>query len=126
MCLRFIFDRRKSESCNYVELRNKLGWLNMEKRRDLHSFTIMYKILNNLAPNYLADMFTLQNEVHSANTRGSSKNLIWVDKGIKSKIHRNSFKFYVPTQYNKLPDKIRNCKSVTAFKTNLVKYLKNN
>ena len=50
----------------------------MENRRDLHSFTIMYKILNNLAPNYLADMFTLQNEVHSANTRDSRKNLFQV------------------------------------------------
>ena len=107
-------------------MRNKLGWLSMKKRRDLHCLTMMYKILHGQAPNYLQDMFTLQNEVHSANTRSSSQNLIWVDKGIKSKVHRNSFKFYGPTEYNKLPECIRNCKSVDSFKSKLAKYLRNN
>ena len=125
MCLRFIFDIKRSDSCNYKELRDKLGWLTMKERRELHCLTMMHKILNGNAPNYLSDMYTLQNEIHNVNTRGSSNNQVWVDKGIKSKVHRNSFRFYAPTQYNKLPENIKNCKSVTSFKTKLLKYFKN-
>ena len=126
MCCRFIFDIKKSESPDYNELRNKLGWLSMEKRRDLHSLTMLYKILHESAPDYLQDMFTYQNEVHSVNTRGSQNNQIWVDKGIKSKVHRDSFRFYAPCQYNKLPVTIKNCTSVNSFKSNLIKFLKTN
>ena len=107
-------------------MRNKLGWLSMEKRRDLHSLTMLYKILHESAPDYLQDMFTYQNEVHSVNTRGSQNNQIWVDKGIKSKVHRDSFRFYAPCQYNKLPVTIKNCTSVNSFKSNLTKFLKTN
>ena len=46
MCCRFIFDIKKSESPDYNELRNKLGWLSMKKRRDLHCLTMLYKILH--------------------------------------------------------------------------------
>lgn len=106
-------------------MRNKLGWLSMNQRRELHCLTIMYKILHGLAPNYLQDMFSYQNEIHCVNTRGSQDNKIWIDKSIKSKVHRDSFKFYVPCQYNKLPKKIRDCTSVNSFKSNLTKFLKN-
>ena len=125
MCCRFIFDTKKSDHCDYSEMRKNIGWLSMKQRRDLHCFTMMYKILHGLAPNYLQDMFTLQNEVHNVNTRGSQNDQIWIDKGIKSKIHRSSFRFYAPCSYNALPSNIRNCKSVNSFKTNLIKFLKN-
>ena len=126
MCCRFIFDIRKSESVDYKELRTKLGWLSMKQRRDLHCLTMLYKILHNSAPDYLQDMFTYQHEVHSVNTRGSQNNLIWIDKNIKSKVHRDSFRYYAPCLYNKLPAKIKSCTSVNSFKSNLTKYLKIN
>ena len=126
MCCRFIFDVKKSDNCNYSFFRDKLGWLNMKQRRDLHCLTMMYKTRNGHAPYYLKDMFTLQNEIHSFNTRGSRNNNFWVDKGIKSKIHRNSFKFYGPTEFNKLPEHIKNCKTISTFKKHLIKFLKNN
>ena len=51
MCCRFIFDIKKSESVDYVELRTKLGWLSMKQRRDLHCLTMLYKILHDSARN---------------------------------------------------------------------------
>ena len=126
MCCRFIFDIKKSESVDYKELRTKLGWLSMKQRRELHCLTMMYKILHESAPDYLQDMFTYQHEVHNVNTRGSQNNLIWIDKNIKSKVHRDSFRYYAPCKYNNLPSKIKNCTSVNSFKSNLTKYLKSN
>ena len=125
MCCRFIFDKRKFDHCNYAEMRKKLGWLSMKQRRELHSLTMMYKILHGLAPNYLQDLFTYQNDIHKINTRGSKDNQIWIDKSIKSKIHRHSFRYYTPCQYNALPRNIRDSKSVNSFKSNLTKFLKN-
>lgn len=110
----------------YEEMRKKLGWLSMKQRRELHSLTMMYKILHGLAPNYLSDLFSYQNEIHNVNTRGSSDHQVWIDKSIKSKIHRDSFRYHTPCQYNKLPKYIRECKSVNSFKSNLAKFLKNN
>ena len=126
MCCRFIFDKKRSENCNYLDMRKQLGWLSMNQRRELHCMTMMYKILHGFAPNYLQDMFSYQNEIHTCNvnTRGSQDNQLWIDKSIKSKVHRDSFKFYVPCQYNKLPTKIRDSTSVNSFKTNLIKFLK--
>ena len=106
-------------------MRKKLGWLSMKERRDLHSLTMMYKILNGLAPNYLQDLFIYQNDVHKINTRGSKDNQIWIDKSIKSKIHRDSFRYHTSCQYNALPSNILDSKSVNSFKSNLTKLLKN-
>ena len=92
--------------------------------QDLHSLTMMYKILHGLAPNYLADLFSYQKEIHNFNTRGSQNDNIWIDKSITSKIHRNSFKYHTACQYNKLPSSICECKSVNSFKVNLTKLLK--
>ena len=126
MCCRFIFDKKRSDHCDYQVMRNQLGWLSMNQRREIHCMTMMYKILHGLAPNYLQDMFSYQHEIQTGGvtTRGSRDNQLWIDKSIKSKIHRDSFKYYVPCQYNKLPAKIRDCKTVNSFRTNLVKYLK--
>ena len=124
MCCRFIFNLKRSDHCNYDEMRKKLGWLSMKQRRELHSLTMMYKILHGLAPNYLADLFSYQKEIHNFNTRGSQNDNIWIDKSITSKIHRNSFKYHTACQYNKLPSSIRECKSVNSFKVNLTKLLK--
>ena len=124
MCCRFIFNVKKFDHCNYEEMRKKLGWLSMKQRRELHSLTMMYKILHGLAPNYLQDLFTYQKDIHNLNTRGSQNDNIWIDKSIKSKIHRDSFKYHTACQYNELPKNIRDCKSVNSFKLNLTKLLK--
>ena len=124
MCCRFIFETKKSDHCDYKEMRRKLGWFDMKQRRHIHCLTMMYKILHGLAPNYLQDIFSFQNEIHHANTRSSQNNQIWIDKNIKSKIHRDSFRYYAPMEYNKLPSEIRNCTTVSSFKSNLIKYMK--
>ena len=125
ICLRFIFNYMKGEKCNYDLLRQKLGWLNMQKRRLLHSLVQMFKILNSLAPDYLRDTVTLVSELHQVNTR-QQNNDIWIDKEVKSKIHRRSFRFYISRLYNNIPENIKSCKSVKSFKHNIYKLLLNN
>ena len=125
LCLRFIFNIKKRERCNYDSLRKKIGWLDMKQRRMLHSLTIMFKILTGRAPEYLRDSVTLVGEMHALNTRRQTNN-IWIGKDIRSKIHRNSFIFYTSRLYNEIPEDIRKCKSVPSFKNKLTKFLINN
>ena len=125
VCLRFIFNLRKKDKVNFDFLRKKLGWLDMYNRRLVHGCTQMYKILNGLAPFYLSDSITLTNELYDISTR-SRQNSIWIDKQITSKVHRNSFRFFISTIYNKIPENIKSYKSVNSFKTKLTKYLLNN
>lgn len=125
MCVRFIFNHRRRDNSNYKELRTKIAWLSMRDRSFLHGLVQMYKILNSKAPNYLIDSITLTSEIHAVNTR-QVNNTIWIGKDTKSKIHRNSFRFYISRLYNLIPENIKNCKSVKSFKNNLTKFLLNN
>ena len=68
-------------------LLNQLGWLNMKKKTIKNGLVMMYKIVNGLAPNYLADFVTLTSDIHNINTRRRN-NSIWIRKNITSKIHR--------------------------------------
>ena len=124
ICLRFIFNIKKRQSCNYDLLRRKIGWLDMKQRRMLHSLTIMFKILTDRAPEYLRDSITLIDEMQALNTRGQTEtNNIWIGKDIRSKIRRNSFIFYTSRLYNEIPENIRKCKSVPSFKLKLTEFL---
>ena len=91
LCLRFIFDIKRRDHVDYSLFRNELKWLDMNSRRLKHGLTLIYKILHDLAPNYLRDTFTLVHEIHNVNTRSSNNNNIWIKNSIKSKLHRNSY-----------------------------------
>ena len=125
LCIRFIFEIKKRHTCDYNSFRQKLNWLDMNKRRIKHGLTLIYKILHGYAPHYLSDSFTLTNEIHTVNTRNSS-NSIWIDKSITSKIHRNSYRFHMAQIFNLLPENIKNSVSIDAFQNKLTKHLMDN
>ena len=125
LCLRFIFDIKKKVHPNYDILRKELKWLNMDSRRLKHGLTLIYKIVHDLAPNYLRDSFSLVSEIHTRNTRSSNSN-IWIKNSIKSKLHRNSYSFHMVKIYNSLPEDIKNSVSVNSFKTRIGKLLHEN
>ena len=122
ICLRFIFDYRAKDECDYNKLLKKLNWLNMKNRRIMHGLTMIYKILNGLAPNYLRDSFTLTSEIHNVNTR-TAKQSIYINKGSTSKLHRKSYTFYLAKIYNDLPENIQKSVSVDSFKNAIKKFI---
>ena len=124
MCLRFIYNIRRKDNWDHNLCLKNLGWLDMRQRTIKHALTLVYKILKGLAPHYLQDTFTLVNEIHNVNTRNRNCN-IYIDKNIKSKIHRNSYTCYMAKIFNLLPENIKNSKSVNTFKSNLHKHIFN-
>ena len=66
-CLRFSLNLRKYDHIS--QHRTRLGILNMDDRRMLHSLTLMHKIVKEIAPSYLNNRIKRQSEVHNYNTR---------------------------------------------------------
>ena len=124
LCLRFIFNiKKRNQSTDYNLLLKQLGWLNMKTKTIKNGLVMMYKILNGLAPNYLADFINLTSEIHDRNTRSSSNNSIWINKNITSKIHRKSFFFFIANIYNNIPQNIKQTTSLTSFKKAINKHI---
>ena len=123
ICIRYIFNVKKSSVFSITEHRKKLGWLSMSERRASHGLTLMFKIVNGLSPNYLSDLITFTNEVHNVNTRSSGGKKIWISKDIKAKSRRSAFIFSMSTLYNNLPENITNSKNVEIFKNKIKKLL---
>lgn len=122
ICIRFIFNVKRRDHCNYKARLKELNWLNMENRRIKQGLTLIYKILHGLAPNYMCDMFSLVSEVHNVNTRSAASNL-WINKNVTSQIHRKAFTIEMAKIYNSIPEDLKNCSNVNLFKKKIHAYL---
>ena len=122
LCSRFIFDVKKKSMVDYDDLRRKLNMLDMNQRRALHSLCLLFKILNNLGPVYLRDLFTLHEEVSLRETRTSNRN-IYLPTTPVSSIHNKSFRYYAARIWNELPNYIKVSKTLGTFKNKVKKLL---
>ena len=125
LCIRFIFDIKSKDRGDYTFYLKKLGWLNMRQRAIKQGLTLIYKIINGLAPCYLQDSFTMVNEIHNVNTRNRSNCNIYINKQIKTKLHRNSYTCYFAKVFNLLPENIKVSVSVNSFKSSIHKHMLN-
>jgi len=73
------------------DILHSLGRKTLAKCRDLTVATLMYKCVNNMAPNYLKELFKNVYDVPSYNLRGSSHNLFLPRVNIE--YGKNSFSF---------------------------------
>ena len=112
-CVRFIYNLRKYDRDHISPFLKNLGWMNMSNRRLLHSYTLMYKIDKNLAPQYLVDLVPRSRNIHNHNTRAAN-NFRSCKCNLASK--QNSFFPKIPSLYNKLPQNIKSCNTVHDFK----------
>ena len=94
----------------------------MSQRRILHGLCLLFKVLNDLGPVYLRDLFTLHDEISLRETRTSNRN-IYLPNSNTSAIHIKSFKNYVARVWNKLPNDTKSCKTLYTFKKKVKKLL---
>ena len=92
---------------------NKLKILPLSKISDYSIIILMYKYARGMLPSVFNDMFIRNYEIHSYNTRQSTK--IHVPK-VKTAAYHNSFKYKGTLLWNFISDKINcNC-SLAAYK----------
>ena len=96
-----------------------LGWEKLETIRKRNKATLVFKCLNNLAPACFKNYFTRTSSYHFYNTR--QKQDLHIPKAKLSK-GKKTFRFSGATLFNRLPDSLKQAKSLQIFKRNIGQY----
>ena len=101
----------------------ELNWLKVRVQCTYDLCIYIYKIRNNLLPDWLESMPTIA-EVNNNSFNTRQSHLLFIprtntDSGARAIVVRG------PVEWNKLPESIKNCHSVSSFKHQLHIFLKN-
>ena len=103
----------KNESGQSLLARNSLGWTNLEERRVHIKAKLMYKSINNLAPERLSNLFQNSNTIYDYDLRGSSTRLCLPRP--KTEFMKKSFSYNGAYVWNHIPEDIRTSASYKSF-----------
>jgi hypothetical protein len=65
-----------------LQLFKKLGWLSIQNRLEYHQSVLMYKCINNSAPDYLCNLFDMNTNSNVYSLRSSAKGNLFVPNQI--------------------------------------------
>ena len=99
----------------------KLHWLPVIARIEYKILLTVFKSLNNLAPEYISELLNQYNPPRAL--RSANKNLLIVPKTLNKTYGDRAFYAAAPKLWNNLPQAIRDCNSITSFKSNLKTHL---
>ena len=112
-CARVILSQTRRSRSKPLFIR--LNWLPIHQRIELNTCILMFKIENNLAPDYLNHMFQKQSDIHDHHTRSSASGCLHTTRGTGA-THLKSFQYYGAKVWNSLPKSFRDIKSLDVFK----------
>ena len=111
---------QQKKSCHVTPLLIELHWLPIERRIQYKLLLLVYKCLHNTAPAYLS---ALLQPYESARALRSAAQCLLVEPKTKKKYGERAFAVAGPRLWNELPLRIRECPTVTAFKTAIKTHL---
>ena len=114
---RIILDR--SIDTPSADLFAELNWMTFPERVKYQKAVLMFKIMNNLTPSYLNNLYSYTSDIHQRSLRSTTDNLLYVPKP-KTEIFRNSFSYSGSMMWNAIPESVKQSSSVAMFKA---KYL---
>ncbi len=82
---------------------------------------MVYKSVNDLALNYMKDMFTYMRDSHSHTTRSSVKNDLYLPTGKHKELYIQSFAYSGVKIWKYINSDIRNQQSINSFKNAYIK-----
>ena len=106
-----------------INIIRNLGWQTIRERYEFLTCCITYKARNNLAPNYISDLFSSVAEHHSVLTRGSTNNNLYLPKPNLT-IFKSSLSYSGANLWNSLPMHIRDSPTCDTLKSRLKKLQK--
>ena len=99
-----------------------LHWLPIKFRVEFKITLLVYKALNGMAPDYIADLL-LEKPDCSYQLRSNDQRLLFIPKTRAKTLGNRAFAHAGPSTWNKLPYNIRNSKSIDNFKSQLKIFL---
>ena len=100
----------------------ELHWLPVPQRIIYKTILMVFKALNDKAPDYIKDMLILKSNANHA-LRSNDSNLFIVPKSKSVRYGDRNFKNVAPKLWNQLPAIIRHCDNMTTFKRLLKTHL---
>ena len=97
----------------------ELGWLSVERRLKYNKAILTYKALNNMTTAYISSMLKPVSQTHCLNLRSSVKGTLYVPKS-RTTLYNGAFSYSAPNMWNSLPQPVRNCDTLNAFKKSLI------
>lgn len=120
LCIRFIFGLRKYDHIS--EYRARLNWLDIRRRRNAHTLSLLFSTLNNpCAPLYLRERFDFLCS-HGVQLR-SADTLVLAIPSHTSSSYTRSFTVNAARMWNSLPIDLRMSPSPFVFKKRLETHL---
>ena len=99
-----------------IDIVKNLKWMNVIQRRDYFVALSVFKCIRGISPSYLSDCITMYNAIAVRDTRATtSSNLVIVPLAPLA-LFENSFAYRGPAIGNALPEHIRKCNNLHAFK----------
>jgi hypothetical protein len=100
----------------------ELHWLPVAQRIEYKTLLIVFKALQDKAPQYIKDLIERQNNT-SHGLRSNSKNLLMTKKSKYASFGDRNFSHVAPHLWNTLPVSLRHCDSLDVFKRLLKTHL---
>ena len=101
------------------ELNKETNWESLESRRQKHKLVLFYKMIHGITPNYLSSLVPpLVGDLSGYSLRNSGNIAAPFSR---TKLYAESFLPSVIQLWNSLPQAVKNCSSLGAFKTSLDK-----
>ena len=123
LCVRFVSNVRKYD--HITPSLEAIGWLKLDKKRNLHSLLFLFEILNSSIPSYLSSRFTYLSSHHNLNTRSRHETILTIPSH-RTSSYSSSFTIALPRLWNSLPASIRDCRNKIQFKRKLTRHLVSN
>ena len=99
----------------------KLHWLPVQKRLEYKILLLTFKILNNMAPDYLRDLINVYTPKRIL--RSSERNLLCVPSTRLKSFGDKAFGVIAPKLWNGLPEYVKDATSLNNFKVKLKTFL---
>ena len=97
------------------DLFKELNWLTFPERVIFQKAVLLYKIFNNLSPDYLRNSFTFTSNIHDRTLRSSSQFQLYSPRP-NTELFRKSLVYSGSVIWNSLPYHVKNASSVIQFK----------
>ena len=93
------------------ELLDTLKWMSVRQRIFYNQIVLMWRIVNDMAPDYLKENLVFAADTHNYNTTSVSDNNLFLGRGHRSSLFQNC-----AANWNKLPPKLRRIDKLNSFK----------
>ena len=100
-----------------------LGWKTLKAERKITKAKMMYKLLNNIGPQSLTNLFTYKGEMTTYNLRNISSSLC-LPKPRTNNL-KKSFMYDGSFLWNSIPKEIKESKSLSSFRTKIAAHIDN-